>query len=98
MIKASNVFKIFQIPVYVFFKLKKLNVIKFPLTFESATVCPIGFCYILLLSKSNNYFWKKKKVLTLKHLAAVILWFLLQLEVILCTFLKKQELELKNNK
>ena len=30
------------------------------------------------------------KKITLKHLAAVILWFLLQLKVVLYTFLKKE--------
>ena len=43
-------------------------------------------------------FGRKKNIVTLKHVAAPILWFLLQLKVIPCTFLKKNELQIKKNK
>ena len=53
---------------------------------------------LFFLSRNSNYFWTKKIIITRKHLAALILRFLLQLKVILCTFLRKEELQLKKNK
>ena len=62
------------------------NVSKSRLVKSAIVVC------VLLVSALLFFFVKKE----LKHLAAVILWFLLQLKVILCTFLnKKRELRIQ---
>ena len=69
---------------------------------KSAVVAGILLVSALMLffsSKNSSFFWTtKKKTVTLKHLVALILWFLLQLKLILCIFLKKKELQEKKNK
>ena len=57
---------------------------------KTATIVDVLLVSVLIFfDKNSSYFREKKKIITLKPLAAVILWFLLQLKVILRTFLQK---------